>query len=292
MRNEFIACVVALNVAVFVVTAVPSRFLYRSEARFLIVFAVALGVCDLFAVRAINRWTPWRPMSAPWHGEPGNATHAFFQICFCAFVVLIVFSLIQGYLADESNPGGLFVQSPCGSSSCSSQEGIQTDVFNPLGFYTGGGLQYSDYRPTTCFYDPCAWADGNGQLVQGYNRTYVNGTATGIPDLSSPCGAPTCLTTGRAQDWPNPAIGGGAGYLPDFGISVLGQVTLCPGSYVSVSTPPAPNTIKGRVVCPYCLPFFAANYGYSSVATAYCPANYAVSPGYVCFPPQLYLDSY
>ena len=284
------------------VVYVPARSLYHSEQRTLFFQLVLDTVTYVLAARAILLWRGFEPMSVPWAVKPGNTTHQFFAWCFARFLIMCVFCVLLDDVSSQvcssfvcckrlirlqANPGQWLLSSPCGASSCSTQIDTSAVVFNPNGFYNGAPGPthlYTDFRPTTCVFSSCFWASDTNQSIIAYAPQT---SQPGYPNLTQPCTQPGCLITGRSQDYPNPATGGGNGYFPGFGVSTLGQSAPCPGMYVD----PVSLALKPLPPCAYCGPFFAKHYQYVTPGGSYCPSSYPNDPnaadnwfwcGYVC----------
>ena len=99
MKNEFVATVILFNVQLFVTVAVPSGILFKSVERYLSVYLVLAGLCDIFAARALVWWkNPFESMTAPWSGTSGNKVHQFLIVCFFSFIISVVFTILQAFL--------------------------------------------------------------------------------------------------------------------------------------------------------------------------------------------------
>ena len=265
---------------------VPALYMFASTNRVLWPQFVLNAPYYLLGARALVRWRQrgFVAMGAPWAaGARGGASDPRVQFHVCGVVVTLltgtVLCIPAAWLAAESNRGGWLVPSPCFGSSCSQAQYVADVVYNPWGFYGGAyGGAYTDYEPTVCMYDGCAWADGTGVNITGY-AGLVNDTL--CPDVAAPCASPQCLATNRTQGYPNLAVGIGGGMFPCFGESVIGRSAPCPGTFVNVDPATQAVTLKGRQTASYCLGWFRARAGYTNPATDAYPSVVGSENNYV-----------
>jgi hypothetical protein len=277
-KTVFVVSLLSALAVWICLVAVPSIHLFNSENRVLF-FNLVLAV-PYFALggRAALFWPVASPRTyAPWAVRRADPRSAFHGCGFVCFLLASLFAVFQAWLADESNRGGLLVNSPCGASSCSRVLDTSSVVYNALGFFGnwGTGTQvYSDYIPTTCVYSACSWASGNNRTVPGFNP---QPNMTGCFDPSSPCLGPACYAGNRTQDWPNPAIGLAGGMRSCLGVSVVSRVAPCPGVVVSINAD-ATTSLTGRAPCAYCSPYFRSRLAFVEPGTEYCPASVPNQP--------------
>ncbi len=233
------------------------------------------------------RGTQWRP----WVSNVDDDRQQF-NVCGCwVFMIMLIFGIVHIVIADEANPGGWIKQSPCGSSSCSSESGRIDVTYNPngwfnqipRGFFDGPHRNYDDTtwrRPIFCLYKGCDWASpvlGSPQ-IRAFNRT--NGTIAHYPDFNAECNPAhlSCanLASNRSQDYPDPGFGLANGFLSGFRTTQTTPVKMCPGVKPGYTLSGLPGVGKG--ICPYCLPYFRAKFGRTfdaGTSTASCPDNWA-----------------
>jgi len=256
--------------SIFFLASYSADVTLNSQGRLIVWAAMFLPV---FVIGLVTIWKfprKYHPLPFPLGVHHRNDwRHVFHCSSFCtAFIYAFSAVWLYAFWFSESNPGNLLRQSPCGASSCTSQQFVNK-TYNAVSFYTGLGLTYEDFRPTICGYDTdaCRWGGSNGEPIWGYPARPGSGCA----DTSQPREAFAGLITSRPQDWPNKAYGCFNGFYDCYNSSKASDAAPCPGTFMNITS----GRLEGKAPCFYCYPYWNAHLSYANPAQAYCPTSFA-----------------